>query len=164
MYSVELPDYFFGPPTDERIVGSITTDGTIGLITAANVIAWNLSVKDKSTGLVHWGPYDVVGMGVFCGPIDCGVTATANDLIYDSLTPLGQLVFYDPNGPFPHTGGDTIAFWPEGPYVNDSTFFHQRTNPYVIGSVDVSPPLPEPATLALLGLGLVGLGFSRRKQ
>jgi hypothetical protein len=32
------------------------------------------------------------------------------------------------------------------------------------GSILVQSDIPEPATLALLGLGLAGLGFSRRKQ
>ena len=33
-----------------------------------------------------------------------------------------------------------------------------------LGSIQFSSVVPEPTTLALLGLGLTGLGFSRRKQ
>ena len=35
---------------------------------------------------------------------------------------------------------------------------------YAISDVATVPAIPEPATLALFGLGLAGLGFSRRRK
>jgi PEP-CTERM motif len=37
-------------------------------------------------------------------------------------------------------------------------------NDYLIAATDIDYPVPEPATVALFGLGFAGLGWMRRRQ
>ena len=163
-----------------RATGFIETDGTVGVLSAANIVDWNLHI-------VQFSPIFGEGSAGLFGPLSgnnstvnvqgSALSATATGLFFDfgssGPTPqfvdfvgtgfVGELCLY---GLQEHCGG------PEGPVisfaspvgeVNITSFFLLDT-PFTIEIATAQTPLPAALPLFATGLGALGLFAWRRKK
>jgi hypothetical protein len=150
------------------VVGTVTTDGTTGVLSTGNITAWSLTLDDGvSSFLLTDGNGEVLVLG-------SALSATATELLFD-FAQFGVALFQNPSI------GSSVNYWcVEGP-SSGCTFFGiangaaevvatlagdvgvVQSGQVVIGTTD-AVGVPAPAAMALFGLGLLGLAAARRRD
>ena len=151
------------------VVGSIETDGTLGLISSANIVSWTLTTT--SAFLQGGSPATFgSGSGGFFNDANNGLlSATANDLSFDYSGGAGYLLFWASDftnwyclqiaGCWDFVGaGEAFGYGTQNVYAEVQRYSSARA------FTDGNNVIPEPSLLALVSLGLFGIAASRRKQ
>jgi hypothetical protein len=155
-------------PLSDTISGTITTDGTIGVLQSNNILGWNLQLIDnlRPTYSSNLTP---ANSGIWFDTGN-GLTASATGLSFDFSDADAVFIIQGTTHGFssgyqyfclqattgPCIAGETIV-----PYYYglDGVLATGLTGP-----VPLSPAVPEPATWAMMLLGFAGVGMAAHRR
>jgi hypothetical protein len=162
------------PLQSDSVVGTLTTDGTIGVLTPTDIVSWDLDLND---GLNSANDFELTTTdSTLVEDTGSALSATATGLSFD-FSGAGEFLI-QANNPGPFSGFSYFCFSTGGACLAGETIAPQEV--FVDGVVatgdaapvgnqplDQTPPTgvtPEPGTFGLMLTGLLGLsGTVRRK-
>ena len=143
---------------DLSVTGTIETDGTIGALALANITGINITVDDGMGNSFNFNNVSNISFFV-------AVTATAIDLSIPVAAMGVPLFGVDENGMLGLGTGNSwqIGNTFLGIAVDGFDDFGGAWTGFPVFA-QVTTAVPEPGTLALLGIGLAGLGVVTRRR
>ncbi|MBQ5947024.1 PEP-CTERM sorting domain-containing protein [Massilia sp. ST3] len=151
------------------VVGSLTTDGTIGVLASSNILSWSFTLDDG----IGAGPLQIT-KGVNANLLLTGglLSGDADSLDFNFGAAGGFALFQSPN---PGSGKDWwclegvnsgCAGMGVGETMNrtNGARYTAYNSVVAIGVVETSQDVPEPGSLALVGLALAALGGARARS
>ena len=147
-------------------VGTITTDGNLGVLTPIDITSWNLTLTDGSSSTILTPLNSTVGSGVgnVGGLNNVDLTATSSSLLFDfSGGDAGSWGFSGGTGQFCLTTysncfGPAPALGTYGVGGNSWNFS------VISGQQVIASAVPEPSSLSMCGAVLVAFGGMRRMR
>lgn len=156
------------------VVGTVTTNGTIGILKTSQVVAWDLTLT--APNLAGGPSVEITNLNGSFGQYNKGgLSATATTLSFD-YGGTGYGFIFDGTSNFDYWCGASIAasscnFETDpaetiGPSSSNADADAQVLSEAGVGEkvIGTVSAVPAPTTFALFSLGLVGIGIVRRQK
>ena len=167
--------YIINQAVVRGVTGDIVTDGTIGNLTNASVVDWNLLLNDGAKTFDLLGPLSGANSAFFDFASSGDLTATATNLSFNfngsgtnyfffvsTMAPLQSSLCFANSTSLSSGCGSAAGMSGEALEVlQDPPPFFPISGTQVIGTAAASS-VPEPSTLVLMGVGIALLAFQKK--